>query len=194
MKLVVLNVAHPFARVAPDAFGGPEQTVARLDAELVQSGHESFVMACDGSVIEGILLATPKPSGRLDPAERQRIHAQYRFTLQTFLEKWPIDLIHMHGSDFYEYLPSTGIPVLATLHLSPEQYPESIFRIERPRTFLQCVNESQLAACPPCSNVLPFAGDDSCLALYERIVSEARAADEVLETGLSANALESVHA
>jgi spore coat polysaccharide biosynthesis predicted glycosyltransferase SpsG len=57
-------------------------------------------------------LATPRPSAQLDDAERRRIHEQYRFTLGTFLKKWPIDLIHMHGADFHEYLPPAGVPVL----------------------------------------------------------------------------------
>src|ERR1700748_3409489 len=101
MKLVVLNVAFPFAPVHPAAFGTAEQLLSGLDSALARSGHESFVMACENSVTEGILLATPKPSDLLDDAERHRIHEQYRFTLQSFVEKWPIDLIHMHGGDFY---------------------------------------------------------------------------------------------
>jgi hypothetical protein len=196
MKLVVLNVAYPFAPVGPHSLGSAEQLLTRLDAALSQSGHESFVMACEGSVTEGILLATPKPSLSLDDAERHRIHAQYRFTLQSFLEKWPIDLIHMHGADFYEYLPSPGVPVLVTLHLPVNQYPESIFHLDRPQTFLQCVSAQQRALCPPCPNLLPeigpdFAGEpsdsihaarfleardiDRYFSIYERMVGEARA-------------------
>jgi hypothetical protein len=191
MKLVVLNVAYPFVPVRPDALGGAEQMLSGLDAALARSGHESFVMACEGSVTEGILLATPKPSELVDEAERQRIHEQYRFTLQSFVEKWPIDLIHMHGGDFYDYLPAPGVPVLVTLHLPIDRYPEKIFRIERPQTFLQCVSARQRAACPPCANLLTdiqnnlFLGKsldantiDKYFSLYEQIFSEAR----VLET------------
>jgi len=161
MKLVVLNVAYPFAPVGPYALGDAEQLLARLDAALSQSGHESFVMACEGSVTEGILLATPPPSQILDEAERHRIHEQYRFTLQSFLEKWPIDLIHMHGADFYEYLPSSSVPVLATLHLPVDQYPETIFHLGRPQTFLQCVSAPQRDACPSCPYLLPEIGAES---------------------------------
>jgi hypothetical protein len=188
MELVVLNVAYPFMPVGPDALGGPEKMLAELDAALVRSGHESFVMACEGSVTNGILIATPRPSGLLEDAERQRIHEQYRFTLQTFVEKWPIDLIHMHGADFYEYLPATGVPVLVTLHLPIDQYPEKIFHLERPQTFLQCVSARQRCACPPCGNLLPdidndFApgqlfsapGIERLFSLYEQLVGESRA-------------------
>src|SRR6185369_13701201 len=99
MKLVVLNVAYPFSPVGPYALRSEEQLLSSLDSALFQSGHESFVMACEGSTTEGILLATPTPSPAPDELERHRIHEQYRFTLRSFLEKWPIDLIHMHGAD-----------------------------------------------------------------------------------------------
>ena len=200
MKLVVLNVAYPFAPVGPRTLGGAEKLVTRLDAALAQSGHESFVMACEGSVTEGILLATPKPSLSIDEAERHRIHEQYRFTLQTFLEKWPIDLIHMHGADFYEYLPAPGVPVLATLHLPVDQYPEAIFHLHRPQTFLQCVTAHQRDAFPSCPNLLSEIGPDFAdelsdsihasrfldvgginkyFSIYERLVGEARALEEL---------------
>lgn len=208
MKLVVLNVAYPFVPVRPDAVGGAEQMLSGLDAALARSGHESFVMACEGSVTEGILLATPKPFEPLDEAERQRIHEQYRFTLQSFVEKWPIDLIHMHGGDFYEYLPAPGVPVLVTLHLPLDRYPEKIFHLERSRTFLQCVSERQQSACPPCPNLLPGIPNnlfserlldsstiDKYFSVYEQLVSEARTF-ETLNPDFNESQfdLESVHA
>jgi hypothetical protein len=177
MDLVVLNVACPFALVSPDAVGDAEQIVARLDGALKHDGHESIVMACEGSVVEGILLATPRPSSAPDESERYKIYEQYRFTLQKFLEKWPIDLIHMHGRDFYEYLPPPGVPVLVTLHWPVDGYPEEVFHLERPQTFLQCVSASQRSTCPSCRNLLPEI--ESYFSVYERLVSEARA----VETG-----------
>jgi hypothetical protein len=203
MKLVVLNVANPFAPVNPQVPAGPEQLLSHLDAALTISGHESFVMACEGSVTEGILLATPRPLNFSGTSERHRIHEQYRFILQSFLEKWPIDLIHMHGADFYEYLPSNEIPVLATLHQPLKEYPKSIFHLDRPRTFLQCTNADQRAACPPCPYLLPqiedassfdFSEDslggrfldavaiDKYFAIYERLVGEARALEAHMES------------
>jgi glycosyl transferase family 4 len=200
MKLVVLNVAYPFSPVGPYALGRAEQLLTSLDAALAHSGHESFVMACEGSITEGILLATPKPSRVPGEAERHRIHEQYRFTLRSFLEKWPIDLIHMHGADFYEYLPDPGVPVLVTLHLPVDQYPETIFHLERPQTFLQCVTVQQRNACPPCPYLLPEIGSDvtreptdvghgarfldagaidKYFSIYERLVGEARALEEI---------------
>jgi hypothetical protein len=208
MKLVVLNVAFPFAPVGPDALGGAEQILGQLDSALARSGHESFVMACEGSVTEGILLATPKPSAYLDQTERRRIHEQYRYTLQTFVEKWPIDLIHMHGGDFYDYLPAPGVPVLVTLHLPVDRYPESIFHLDRPQTFLQCVSAEQRKRCPTCANLLPEIENDLAsehffnphvidkyFSIYEQLVEEARALDaNALEYTEGQFVGESVHA
>jgi hypothetical protein len=186
MELVVLNVADPFAPVGPDAAGDAEKALTQLDAALTRAGHESIVMACEGSATEGILLATTKPSGNSDPAERRRIQEQYRFTLQKFTEKWPVDLIHMHGGDFYEYLPPPGIPVLVTLHLPAQWYPETIFHLDRPRTFLHCASADQRSACPPCANLLPEFENcngpelvNGYLALYERLIGASRAAEVI---------------
>jgi len=207
MKLVVLNVAYPFAPVGPSALGSAEQLLTRLDSALACSGHESFVMACEGSVTDGILLATPEPSRMPDAAERHHIHEQYRFTLQTFLEKWPIDLIHMHGPDFYEYLPFPGVPVLVTLHEPVTQYPEIVFHLDRPQTFLECTSHVQRDTCPPCPYLLPELNEtapaDSSelpgarflnanavqryLGIYERLVNEARALELIVENPLESH-------
>jgi hypothetical protein len=191
MELVVLNIAYPFAPVGPDVLGDAEKALAQLDATLARAGHESFVMACEGSQTQGILLATPKPSDSPDEAECYRIHEQYRFTLRSFLKKWPIDLIHMHGTDFYEYLPDPGVPVLVTLHSPIEHYPEMIFHLDRPQTFLHCPTAAQHRCCPPCENLLPETADggatlEKYLAIYERLVEEARA----LETAAAAASAE----
>jgi hypothetical protein len=217
MELVVLNVAYPFAPVGPEISSGAEYVLTQLDAALARAGHESFVMACEGSVTAGILLATPRPSGALDEAERHRIHEQYRFTLRTFVEKWPIDLIHLHGGDFYEYLPPPGVPVLVTLHLPVDQYPETIFNLDRPQTFLQCVSARQRSECPPCPNLLPEIEQDLApetagttpavrsrgadggppiekyFSLYERLVEESRALSAVVSE-YSGQPMDALHA
>ncbi len=184
MHLVILNVADPFTAVAPDSTDGPGKTVVRLDANLIRAGHESIVMACENSITEGILLATPKPPAALDEVSRHTIHEHYRFILEKFLMKWPIDLIHMHGGDFFEYLPPPGVPVLITLHAPAQNYPETAFQLHRPRTFFHCVSSRQRESFHSCPNLLPeinvAAGDDlleGYFEIYERLVAEARAAD-----------------
>jgi len=186
MPLVVLNVAYPFARIRLDSEYEAERTIAQLDAALVRGGHESVVMACEGSTIEGILLATQAPSNGADEAGRRLVYDQYRFTLRRFLEKWPIDLIHMHGVDFYEYLPPPGVPVLVTLHSPLDHYPGNIFHLERPRTFLNCVSSEQRQNCPACDDLLPDVEADEVaqsrvidryLMIYERLVNEFKPAE-----------------
>lgn len=175
MVLVVLNVASPFAPVGPGAAGDAEKVVAQLDAALVRDGQESIVMACEGSVADGILLATGRPSAAPAENERSKILEQWRFTLQKFLARWPIDLIHMHGADFYEYLPPPGITVLVTLHRRADEYPEQVFHLQRPQTFLHCVSASQRDSCPKCASLLPEV--ENYFSVYERLVSESRAGE-----------------
>ena len=173
MRLVVLNVAPPFATVGPDAAGGAEQAVTQLDAALVHAGHESIVVAREGSATEGILLSTAIPGGPPSDAARRQVHEQFRFILEKFLEKWPIDLIHLHGIDFPDYLPPPGVPVLVTLHAPAEFYRPEAFRISRPQTYLHAVSAG---AFPPSANLLPpMDRIEQYFAVYERLAAEARA-------------------
>jgi hypothetical protein len=68
--LTVLSVAYPLAPVGPDAVGGAEQVLCRLDAALVEAGHRSVVVACGGSSVRGALVATPPAPGVLDDAAK----------------------------------------------------------------------------------------------------------------------------
>ena len=63
MSLAVLLVAYPFAPVGPDAVGGAEQVLTRLDEALTRQGHRVLVVACEGSVTRGELIPTPLPPG-----------------------------------------------------------------------------------------------------------------------------------
>lgn len=155
MTLTVLNVAYPFAPVGPDAVGGAEQILSLLDNALVRAGHRSLVLACEGSVVAGELLATPRPEGTLTDVVRKAIQERHRVLLEDALRRHRVDLVHMHGIDFADYLPPPGLPTLVTLHLPPGWYPPEAFRVERPLTFLHCVSHAQEAACPAETPLLP---------------------------------------
>ena len=155
MRLTVLSVAYPLAPIGPDAVGGAEQVLTRLDAALLRAGHRSIVVACAGSVTAGTLVATPARCEALHEAVRAQAQQQHRLVIARALERWPIDLVHMHGIDFYTYLPPPGVPVLVTLHLPPTWYPAEIFHVQRPQTFLHCVSAAQRRACPPGAMLLP---------------------------------------
>lgn len=148
MQLTVLSVAYPLTPVGPDAVGGSEQILTQLDAALTQAGHRSIVIACEGSSAEGELIATPKWDGDLNDEIRRWAQAQHRIAIQEALKKYPIDVVHMHSLDWHAYLPSPGTPLLATLHLPPDWYPQEIFRLRRPRTYLNCVSHAELRSCP----------------------------------------------
>jgi glycosyltransferase involved in cell wall biosynthesis len=166
MHLSVLNIAYPFAPVGPDAVGGAEQVLTQLDAALTRADHDSVVMACDGSVTEGILISMPRPSGILDETARHKVYEQYRATIQQLLAKWRFDVIHLHGVDFFKYLPPPGAPVLATLHLPAHWYPSQVFKLKRPLTYLHCVSESQRQTCPPCPHILPVVENGVSEAMF----------------------------
>ena len=155
MSITVLSVGYPLAPVGPDVAGGSEQVLTLLDRTLTRLGHRSIVIAPEGSTVEGTLVATPWPSGPLDDEVREKAHCAHREAINTVLRRWHVDLIHMHGLDFHQYLPPAGVPVITTLHLPPDWYPQWIFNLDRPDTYLHCVSFSQQAACPPGARLLP---------------------------------------
>src|SRR5687767_5548441 len=84
----VLSVAFPLAPVGPDAVGGAEQVLSRLDAALVRAGHHSVVVACAGSSAAGTLVATAEPTGTITDAVRRRAYAAHRRAIARALSRW----------------------------------------------------------------------------------------------------------
>src|SRR6266478_6356772 len=105
MGLNILSVAYPFTPVGPDAVGGSEQILTLLDRELVQAGHNSYVVAVKGSQVKGHLIASPKWKGVLDESARRWGQHAHRILIEETLERIKIDLVHMHSLDFHTYLP-----------------------------------------------------------------------------------------
>ena len=155
MSLSVLSVAYPLAPAGPDAVGGSEQILRLLDRTLTRHGHQSVVIASEGSQMEGRLIATPRQAGPLDDDIRRQAQEIHRRAILRALDHWSFDLVHMHSLDFHAYMPPPGPPVLVTLHLPPDWYPEAVFRPERPATWLHCVSASQERNCPSREALLP---------------------------------------
>jgi glycosyltransferase involved in cell wall biosynthesis len=153
MPLTILSVAYPFAPVGPDAVGGAEQVLSALDHALVERGHRSIVIAVEGSVTAGRLVARPSEAGVIDEPARQRAWARHRAAIEAVVAREPVDLVHLHGIDFHAYLPENA-PTLATLHLPLDWYPETVWR-PRPRLWLHCVSEAQHRTRPPGVDLLP---------------------------------------
>ena len=147
-RLTILNVAYPLAPVGPDAVGGAEQIVTRLDEALDRAGHTSVVVAQEGSSTRGVLVPVPRVGGQLDDGAIAAAQAATRGAIEYALRTYAVDLIHVHGLDFDRYLPPPGPPLLATLHLPVHLYAPTVFDSPRPGTFLQCVSRAQHAALP----------------------------------------------
>ncbi len=83
------------------------------------------------------------------------MHRQVRDTIAGAVRDGSVDLIHLHGIDFADYLPPPGPPCLVTLHLPPGWYPPHALRPERPDTWLHGVSATQHRACPDGDRLLP---------------------------------------
>jgi glycosyltransferase involved in cell wall biosynthesis len=149
----ILNVAYPFAPTGPDAVGGAEQVLTRLDEALVAARHDSYVVGCEGSRGFGRVTTAFALPDSIDDAWKEHAYAVYRQTVEGLIDRHQIDLVHLHGVDFYRYLPARAVPILATLHLPPSWYPADIFSNQS--VWLHCVSEAQHAACPQGARVLP---------------------------------------
>jgi glycosyltransferase involved in cell wall biosynthesis len=149
MPLTILSVAYPLTPVGPNAVGGSEQILTSLDFAFKEAGYRSIVVACEGSETAGDLVATPSWDSDLNEEVRRWAQQQHLIAIQQALHKYEIDFIHMHSLDWHQYTPDPGIPLLATLHLPPDWYPDFIYDWDRPRTYLNCVSKAQCASAPP---------------------------------------------
>lgn len=153
MVLTVLSVAYPFAPVGPDAVGGAEQVLSTLDHALTEKGHRSIVIACEGSVTAGELVAIRSEAGTVTDAVRERVWADCRRAIAAVLDGRRVDLVHLHGIDLEHYIPERA-STLATLHLPLDWYSPEIFE-PRPNLWLHCVSEAQHATRPAGAELLP---------------------------------------
>jgi glycosyltransferase involved in cell wall biosynthesis len=148
MRLTVLNVAYPMAPVGPAVAGGAEHVLATLDRALVTAGHRSLVVAREGSSVDGELVATPAVNGVFDELALRRASLAHRNAIERVLRREQVDVVHLHGIDFANYLPGSGPPVLVTLHMPLAWYSADALRPRRPGVYLHCVSASQHSTCP----------------------------------------------
>src|SRR5258708_21447005 len=149
MSLTVLSVGYPLAKVSESTAGGAEQVLAILDEALVRHGHRSLVLAPVGSKCHGLLIPVQIPSGNLDDQAKRHARQSFRQLLNRTLEHYSVDLVHMHGLDFAEYLPNANIRVIVTLHLPLSWYSPEGLRLSQTGTVLVCVSKTQARTAPP---------------------------------------------
>jgi glycosyltransferase involved in cell wall biosynthesis len=155
MALTVLQVAFPFAPLGIDAVGGAEQVLTACDAAVAQTGHQSIVIACEGSRTQGQLLAVPRVARADDPGARAAAQRHHKQMIDGTIDKLGVDVIHCHGIDFDAYLPRAGVSVLVTLHLDPSAYSPRALTPTRPGTYFNCVSRHQHARCRGMQDLLP---------------------------------------
>ena len=155
MSLTILSVAYPLAVAAPGAVGGAEQVLLSLDAALTAEGHRSLVLAQEGSKPTGELLPLPAVPAPYDDLTGARARERLRGAIERVVATRSVDLVHLHGVDFWHYLPRSGRPVLATLHLPVSFYPREALFHRRPGTWVHAVSASQHASLPPVPGLLP---------------------------------------
>lgn len=153
--LTVVSVSYPFAPVTADPVGGAEQVLARIDQALVAAGHRSIVIAPAGSQTAGELRSVSPCEDTIDPVARGRVYAEVRARLAETIAHDRPDAIHLHGTDFPEYLPASGPPVMVTLHLPLAWYGPGALAPQRPATFLHPVSASQARTAPAGARLEP---------------------------------------
>ncbi len=149
MPLTVLSVAYPLARVSPGTAGGAEQVLLTIDRELVQRGDHSIVVAAAGSRCNGLLIPVRVPSGDLDGTARRQARRNFSEAIYRALANYPVDVIHMHGLDFHEYLPECELPIVITLHLPLAWYESKVLKVRRRNARLVAVSHTQAESAPP---------------------------------------------
>lgn len=146
MPLTVLSVAYPLAKVSDATAGGAEQVLLALDRMLVEQGHRSLVVAAEGSRCNGLLIPVAVPEGVLDEAAKSEAQWRFRQTLRHAMEHYAVDVVHMHGIDFDQYLPEWNGPPIVTLHLPLDWYRNSAF--SKQNVDFICVSRSQAETAP----------------------------------------------
>jgi glycosyltransferase involved in cell wall biosynthesis len=148
MPLTVLSVAYPLARVSPGTAGGAEQVLLTIDRELVRRGDRSLVVAAAGSRCAGLLVPVRVPSGEFDANARRNARRNFNEAIYRVLANYPVDVIHMHGLDFHEYLPECEIPIVVTLHLPLAWYESKTLRHRGTKVSLVAVSRTQAKSAP----------------------------------------------
>ncbi len=143
MRLTVLNVCYPFARLTPDPVGGAEQVLMHLDRAIIEAGCRSLLIAPEGSQTVGELIPIGGDTTSLSERARRETEQAVRLTLAAVCRQQAVDVVHLHGSDFSAYLPPWAVPVLITLHMPLSWYPHGSLQPRRPDTWFVPVSQAQ---------------------------------------------------
>ena len=141
--LSILYISYPLLAISDESAGGAEQMLLTLEREIVRAGHRTTVAACNGSRVDGRLLATGAPVNVADAFEqREREHCE---RILDYLSDHPdeFDLIHDESGSFVRHAERCPVPLLATLHLPRSFYREEWFCGAPKGAIFNCVSQSQ---------------------------------------------------
>jgi glycosyltransferase involved in cell wall biosynthesis len=148
MPLTVLSVSYSLAPVSERTAGGAEQVLITLDEALVRAGYRSLVLAPAGSRSNGLLIPAQIPRGVLDDDAKHEARTIFKHVLDRALNEYAVDVVHMHGLDFHDYLPDRDLPIVVSLHLPLTWYASDALSRVGSNVTLVCVSESQLQTAP----------------------------------------------
>lgn len=149
MSLTALSVGYPLAKISESTAGGAEQVLLTLDKALVESGHRSLVVAPAGSRCHGLLIPVYTPTANFDENTKRQAQRRFKQSLDRVLDHYEVEIVHMHGLDFDQYLPQQEIPIVVSLHLPLAWYRQEALRRIGPRTALIAVSPAQARTAPP---------------------------------------------
>src|SRR5437762_3007731 len=143
----ILYVPYPLSTVTDESCGGAEQVLFLLEQVMHQRGHRTTVAACSGSRITGELIDTGAVALTFDQLDERDIE-QNRRTLEAIRTgdgtHHKFDLIHDHGGRFWTNAAKFETPLLVTLHLPRDFYPDGFFDHVPANVYFNCVSQSQL--------------------------------------------------
>jgi glycosyltransferase involved in cell wall biosynthesis len=148
----ILYIAYPLLAATPESAGGAEQVLCAVEREMSRRGHETAMVAANGSRCVGELVATGEPARRLD--ELGAREAEQWEAIEAVLARREFDLVHDHSGMLWRRLGGVDVPVLATLHLPPGLYPSDAFVDVPANACFNCVSESQAKDFADLSRVL----------------------------------------
>jgi glycosyltransferase involved in cell wall biosynthesis len=148
LPLTVLSVGYPLAKISRSTAGGAEQILLTLDKGLVASGDRSLVLAPRGSRCYGLLVPVSTPTVNFDEKTKREAQSKFQDSLDRVLERYQVEVVHMHGVDFDRYLPRLKIPIVVSLHLPLAWYRQKALYERCPNLSLVAVSHTQARSAP----------------------------------------------
>ena len=142
-RLSILYVSYPLLAISDESAGGAEQMLLTLERNMAHRGHSTTVAACNGSRVNGRLLATGEVAHTSDVFDQRE--CEHCVRILDYLRGRPeeFDLIHDESGSFFRHADRCPVPVLATLHLPRSFYNQEWLHRSSQNLVFNCVSHSQ---------------------------------------------------